>query len=121
MISTINIQIKNFPISADDIEREANKHLAKRSSAKLSFEIKIVGISKIKSLNLKYLKKDQPTDVLSFPLPKIPGENSVNVGIIFLCSDIIKKSAEKQGKNYREEFLFILRHGIDHLLGVHHK
>jgi len=57
--------------------------------------------------------------VLSFPSAEFPGPEKL-YGTIFLSCDIIKSNAEKAGKTFQEEFDFILKHGLDHILGIHH-
>ena len=77
----------------------------------------------IKSLNAQYRNKDEPTDVLSFPLGEtIDGED----GRVFLAGDIVI-SLDALGENARffgvaedEELRRLLVHGILHLSGADH-
>lgn len=79
--------------------------------------LSIVSENKIRELNYRYRKINEPTDVLSFPLltkNKIidsgkKTKQTIPLGDIFICVDF----AEKQ------EFLFL--HGLKHLLGFHHR
>ena len=119
----VDFESRNAPLAEGEIEKFANLHLATRKAKDVSAEIKIVGKKRIHALNLEFMKRDYPTDVLSFPLPKIPGEKENNlqhIGTIILCSDIIKLNAGEDGRSEREEFIFVLKHGLDHLLGIHH-
>lgn len=84
-----------------------------------SLEIEVVETEKMSYLNKKFMKKDGPTDVLSFPLPKISTLDNF-IGTIVLCHDIIKSNSTKNGVSFESEFDNNLRHGIDHLLGIHH-
>jgi len=123
MINQIYFKVSNKILSESEIDKEVSKHFAGRKKKGQFVEVEIVGEKTIKSLNLKFMKKNCPTDVLSFPLPNIPGEKSVgpsHIGTIVLCNDIIKLNAKKRGRTEREEFIFILKHGLDHLLGIHH-
>ena len=67
------------------------------------------------SLNLKYRKKDKPTDVLSFSLnePEFLGE--INISI-----DKARKQALEYGVTLSEEIRRLLVHGLLHLLGHTH-
>ena len=95
-------------------------HLNQRGAASGELEVELISKSKIHELNLKHRKKDYPTDVLSFPTAEFP-EKVKSYGTLFLSCDIIKLNAKTDGKSFIEEFDFILKHGIDHLLGIHHK
>jgi len=103
------------------LKKEALSWLKKRDESNRYLEVEIVTKSEIKRLNKKYLKHDCPTDVLSFPLDKIPGEQISNVGTVVICGDIIEERTRQTNKTFKGEIVFVLRHGINHLLGIHHK
>ena len=94
--------------------------LKKRGITDASLEIEIVGKDRMTYLNKKYMGKKGPTDVLSFPLPKISASDN-HIGTIFLCRDIIKTNSTKDSVSFQNEFERNLRHGTDHLMGIHHK
>jgi len=97
------------------------KHLKERNRPNAWIEVDIVGKKKMKSLNKVSLSHDYATDVLSFPVAAFPSaENYDFIGTVVLCNDIIHRQAKILGKTFENEFLFCLRHGIDHLLGIHH-
>ena len=86
------------------------------------YELSFAFISKnrIKLLNKTYRKKDEPTDILSFPLSKNSGE-------ILICKEMADKKAVKffptsqTLRGAREEYiLFLVIHGMLHLKGLHH-
>ena len=72
-------------------------------------------ISKTKSkfLNNKYRGKNNPTNILSFPLSKKEGE-------ILICPDVVKTETRKFGRTYRELLGFLVIHGMLHLKGYEH-
>lgn len=122
----LRFKITNFThykaaVSDVAIVKDVKKHLKLRGAKDVSMEIEIVGIKKMSSLNKTFMGKSGPTDVLSFPLDVIPGENHMFIGTIVICSDIIDTVSKLNETNYADEFLFRVRHGIDHLLGIHHK
>lgn len=102
------------------IVKVAKDHFESRKAEPGIVEVELVNKSKIKEINNKFRKKDYPTDVLSFPTAQFPSEQKL-YGTILLCCDIIDLNAKESGKSFESEFDFILRHGIDHLLGIHHK
>ncbi len=72
-----------------------------------------VSKNKIKFLNKTYRKKDEPTDILSFPLSKKDGE-------ILICKDIAKIKAKKFEMTFQDYLLFLVIHGMLHLKGLEH-
>ncbi|MDH4358922.1 MAG: rRNA maturation RNase YbeY [Candidatus Berkelbacteria bacterium] len=112
--------IKKFSDYSAVLKKEALDWLKKRGEKNCWLEIEIAGKSKVRSLNKKYLNRDYPTDVLSFPLKTVPGEKATNIGTVIICGDIIEEQAEKTNKSFEKEIIFVLRHGINHLLGIHH-
>ena len=66
-----------------------------------------------KEFNFKYREKNNPTNILSFPLSKKEGE-------IIICPDIVKTQLEDFGKNFREMLGFLVIHGMLHLKGMEH-
>jgi len=120
MIDTVIIKTcKNCRITSDRISRTVKKYLKKKNMSDASLEIEVVGVNRMTSLNRKYMKKSGPTDVLSFPLPKISALDNF-LGTIVLCHDIIKSNSTKNGVSFKDKFDSNLKHGIDHLLGIHH-
>jgi probable rRNA maturation factor len=92
-----------------EVEKIKNDILGKQYELSFAF----ISKNKIKSLNKKYRKKDEPTDILSFPLDKDSGE-------ILICKTIAKTKAPKFGKTLGEYLLFLVIHGIFHLKGLRH-
>lgn len=100
----------------------------KNITSDVSIGIKIVSLSDIKKLNNKYRHLDKPTDVLSFPIynhPPKKSDTSILLGDIVICPEClpaIRKSSSKSGKAGAEkDFLFLIKHATEHLLGYHHK
>lgn len=79
------------------------------------YELSFAFIDKKRSkfLNKTYRQKDEPTDILSFPLEKNKGE-------ILICKEIAKIKAPKFGMNFQNYLLFLVIHGNLHLKGMEH-
>jgi len=79
------------------------------------YDLSFAFISKeeIKKINKKYRGKNEPTDILSFPLSKNSGE-------ILICRDIAKAKAPKFGMTFENYLLFLVIHGCLHLKGLKH-
>lgn len=102
------------------IVKVAKEHLKSRNASPGIFEVELVSSRRIREINNKFRSLDKPTDVLSFPAAEFPAKEKL-YGTIFLSCDIIKSNAKNDGKTFQAEFDFILNHGLDHLLGIHHK
>ncbi|MCK5057881.1 MAG: rRNA maturation RNase YbeY [Candidatus Aminicenantes bacterium] len=84
------------------------------------FVIKLGGKEEARELNNKYLKRDYPTDVLSFPFnEELPG--GFYLGDIFICLPIAEEQAEENKITVQEEMLRLMIHGILHLTGRDHE
>jgi probable rRNA maturation factor len=112
--------------SSDSLIQIAKDHLKFRKAKPGIVEIELINQARIHQINKTFREIDRPTDVLSFPAAEFPlptsgqPEPTKLYGTIFLCCDIIKLNALQTNKSFEEEFDFILRHGLDHLLGIHH-
>ena len=73
----------------------------------------IVGPKEIQRLNKVYRNINKPTDILSFPISKKSGE-------IFLCLAKTRKEAVKFDRTFKNFILYLLIHGMVHLLGLDH-
>lgn len=114
------VKSRSKTISTEHIIEVAQKHLKFRKAEPGIFEVELVSQKRIQEINQKYRNLDCPTDVLSFPSAEFPGKEKL-YGTIFLCSDIISLNAKDSAKTFQAEFDFILVHGLDHLLGIHHE
>ena|SRR3989344_5214513 len=105
-------------------------------SKKLELSVNLVGEGRIKELNKKYRGRNRITDVLSFPLAErsptrsrtsqgLVTSNGVNaiisLGDIFICLQVAKKYAEREGVNLDYKLAFLAVHGFLHLLGYDHE
>ncbi len=87
--------------------------------------VAIVGDRKMKALNKKYRQKEGTTNILSFPLAegestRLPGDITRLGDIVISYPQVIREAArdEKLVDDYIEE---LVRHGMMHLLGLHHE
>ena len=82
------------------------------------FSILLANNKKMKNLNFKFRKKNEITDVLSFPI-KIKNKSKIYVGDIAVSFEIIKHRSKKT--NFFLEFDKMWIHGYLHLIGFDHK
>ena len=83
----------------------------------------IVDDDEIIRLNRRYFHRNRPTNVISFPMeggtaPSIPLKI---LGDVVVSAETATRQAKEAGKNPEEEILFLMIHGILHLLGYDHE
>lgn len=134
----------NIIISADpryNINKNAVKFAvlqALRShhiSGKIEVGVNIVGDRKMHELNKKFRGIDSTTDILSFALedshsaglqhiPRIgfiaAPDKWLRLGDIVISYPQVVEDASMEGISVDEEIRFLVEHGINHLLGIHH-
>jgi probable rRNA maturation factor len=82
--------------------------------------IKLGDREESKNLNLQYLEKNYPTDVLSFPFnEELP--DGFYLGDIFICYPIAEIQAKENNVSLQEELFRLMVHGILHLQGYDHE
>ena len=76
----------------------------------------------IKTLNYKWRKKSNSTNVLSFPVSSFLKEDKyLFIGDIVLSYETILKECKKKEISFKEHFIHLCLHGMLHLLGFDHK
>lgn len=86
----------------------------------VQMSIRIVDEQEITGLNAAYRKKNQPTNVLSFPYEPLPGVNVPLLGDIVICAVVVARQAQQQGKTLQQHWAHMVVHGLLHLLGYDH-
>lgn len=87
--------------------------------------IAFVGDRKMRSLNKKYRNKDTTTNILEFPLQEgeqthLPTDVTRLGDIVISYPELIRESAEHD-MLVDERVDELVRHGMLHLLGIHHQ
>ena len=97
-------------------------------SRNFHFTVQSLNESESKKLNKKTFNKNNPTDVLSFPLyndieaiNQLDQSKHEDMGDMFICRNVIKKNAEIYDKDFVEELQYIVIHGLLHLIGYSHE
>lgn len=73
----------------------------------------IVDKQRIHDLNKQYRSKDEPTDILSFPISESAGE-------IYINPELAAVEAQKFDRSYDNFIAFLFIHGCVHLKGFDH-
>tara|TARA_Y100001970_G_scaffold294075_1_gene446550 strand:+ start:3794 stop:4240 length:447 start_codon:yes stop_codon:yes gene_type:complete len=85
---------------------------------KQEFSVLLTNNRTMKKLNLKFRKKNKPTDVLSFPMQNITKKNNY-IGDIAISYQIVNKRAKNSNFFFELDKMWI--HGYFHLIGYDHK
>ena len=83
--------------------------------------IRIVDERESHSLNLQYRGKDNPTNVLSFPIELLDGVECELLGDIVICAPVVEAEALEQNKTSLSHWAHLTIHGTLHLLGYDHE
>lgn len=81
--------------------------------------ITFVGRAAMSELNRRYLGHRGATDVISFGLER-PGKRGAVLGDIYICPEVARENAGRQGVAAGEEVLRLVVHGVLHVLGHDH-
>jgi len=114
-LSWINILLKKE-------DYELQNFIFKKKS--FSLGLQIISNQEIASMNKKWMQKNGPTDVLSFPIISDESVNNlehVELGDIFISLEMAIEQSYKYRHTIYEEMLWLASHGFLHLLGWEHK
>ncbi len=82
--------------------------------------LRIVDEAESRQINHNYRRKDQPTNVLSFPFQAPPGVEIAILGDLIICAPVVEREAEEQQKSREAHWAHMVVHGALHLLGYDH-
>ena len=129
-VSTPAIKIDQIELHAHRALRKwlrllATKPLLKKripglQSQDFHVDLSVISAPRMRELNEQYRKKDEPTDVLSFPADEFFQIKGL-LGDIVLCGPVILKQAKEAGHTWKNEVDVLLVHGLLHLLHFDHE
>lgn len=119
MIEVINRQ-KKHPIRKQAFKRLIERLAARYRLADPEVTLAFVGDRAIRTLNRKFLKKDKPTDVLSFPLGERGPDGKFYLGDIVISVPVASRQGREKGHGLRRELELLVIHGFLHLVGFEH-
>ncbi|PKN10118.1 MAG: rRNA maturation RNase YbeY [Deltaproteobacteria bacterium HGW-Deltaproteobacteria-7] len=118
----IDNQQKQIKIDKRKIRSEVTKLMNLLDCANKEISITFVDDAAIQIINKIYLSKDRPTNVISFSLQEgeFGGINPELLGDVVISVDTASRDAKKGHLTFDEEILFLIIHGLLHLLGYNH-
>lgn len=100
---------------------------AEDMTGRFEVSVNFLNNDQIRELNLEYRKKNEPTDVLSFPTSN-EREFDINaetgaamLGDIAISVEKVMEQAEHYGHSIQREFAYLSVHAMLHLLGYDHE
>lgn len=106
-----------------DLERWASAALGKRALGG-ELAVRMVSPAESRRLNARYRGRNQPTNVLSFPPPAMPGGTQPGaraLGDLVICPGVLRGEARAQAKALKAHWAHLIVHGALHLIGYDHQ
>ena len=97
---------------------------AGRRAAGRELGLRVVGAPESRRLNAHFRGRDQATNVLSFPPPRLPrvAAGAVpSLGDLVICARVLRAEARAQDKTLRAHWAHLIVHGTLHLVGYDHE
>ena len=109
----------NIILKKDDYQLP--KFIVEKKS--FSLGLQIISNQEIALINHKWMQKNGPTDVLSFPIISDESLNNldhIELGDIFISLEIALEQSNEYKHSIYKEMLWLASHGFLHLLGWEH-
>jgi probable rRNA maturation factor len=119
MVTILNRQ-KKHRVQTKAFERLLGELARRYRLADPEVSLAFVGDRAIRTLNRKFMKKDRPTDVLSFPLGEKGPDGKYYLGDIVIAVPVAFRQAKEKGHGLDRELRLLAIHGFLHLLGYDH-
>jgi probable rRNA maturation factor len=117
----VSSSVRRLLVSRPRVKEAALAALTTEGVRDAMLSITFVGRAAMSELNRRYLGHHGPTDVISFALGRQGhrGGGPV-VGDIYICPEIARVNAKRQGVSSQKELLRLVVHGTLHTLGYDH-
>ena len=115
----ISSTVRRLSISRIRVRGAAVATLKAERVREAMISITFVGRAAMSDLNGRYLGHKGVTDVISFGLGRI-GKRGAVVGDIYICPEVARDNARRQGVPAGQELLRLVIHGTLHVLGYEH-
>ncbi len=119
MIEIINQQ-NRYRINPDTFRNLLEKLIDIYKINNPEITLAFINNAPMKRLNEKYLNKNMPTDVLSFPLNEKGADDKFYLGDIIISAPYAFKQSASKDHGFERELEILTMHGFLHLLGFEH-
>ena len=118
----------NYPVSAVKIRKFLQQYFSKKGiSSDAEVSVALVGEKKMLQLSKIYLKDNAVHSVLSFTENEVAAKFRnpddkilLRLGEIVICYAKAFQEAKKENKRIDDKIVELIKHGADHLMGIHH-
>jgi probable rRNA maturation factor len=118
----------NFSIDEVSVKNYTKQMLQiLKVNTKSDVSILFVNEDEMTKQHVRWMNESGPTDVMSFPMDDILLQDSklrkkqAILGDIIICPAVALKDAKEQGINPAYHLVFLITHGVLHLLGQDHQ
>jgi probable rRNA maturation factor len=115
----ISSSVRRLTVSRLLVRKAAVAALRAERVKDAMLSITFVGRATMSRLNRRYLGHHGATDVISFGLERV-GRRGPVVGDVYICAEVARDNAKRQGISAGEELLRLVIHGTLHVLGHDH-
>jgi probable rRNA maturation factor len=115
----ISSNVRRLTVSRARVREAAVAALNAERVRNAMLSITFVGRAAMSEMNHRYLRHRGPTDVISFGLERT-GKRGAVIGDIYICPEVARDNAKRQGIPIGEEVLRLVVHGTLHVLGHGH-
>lgn len=119
----IRNQQKLIPLDSGKVRRAARRILTELGFLDAELSVLLVDDARIRELNRKHLGRNRPTNVLAFSMRD--GEFSTLhpylLGDLVISVETAKHQSNRFGLNDKEMVIFLMIHGVLHLIGYEHE
>lgn len=119
MVEVINKQ-KKYVVRAGRLRRVLEEVQTRCGLHEGVVTLVLCGTAAVRSLNRKFRKRDEATDVLSFPMGLRAADGELYLGDIIIAVPVAFRQAREKGRSLEHELVFLAVHGFLHLLGYNH-
>lgn len=119
VVTEVSSTVRRPGIDPGQVKRlvAATLHSERIDNALVS--VTFVGRTAITRMNKRYLRHDGPTDVISFGMAR-EARGMPAVGDIYICPDVARTNAKRNGVRISEELARLVVHGTLHVAGHDH-
>ena len=124
MTDPVDIQLADDSATTPDVQQirswvAAVFTILERSP--LALTVRVVGEEEMTKLNQRHRGRNQPTNVLSFPIEPLPGMSTDLLGDVVICGPVVDREAAIQHKLPMSHWAHMVVHGMLHLFGYDHE
>jgi probable rRNA maturation factor len=119
MIEILDRQ-KRYEIDSARLRDLMEKLLAKYKIPEAEVTLALINDAPMRALNRRFMGKDAPTDVLSFPIRDHGPDGKYYLGDIIVDVPYASRQSRSQGHPLQRELEFLVIHGLLHLKGFEH-